>query len=190
MDTTNSMPFTQTVYMIRAEIGYVFRQLDDWCAQPAGVLEIVPHDVGWSIRLILEHVGIVNRFLLLTIRKGAGLALKRARRLPLPDGESDLGIFGEIADPDAFDWRPPAHMIPAGTLSAAEAREILAQQERECLELLESMPHGEGALHRIGMSVRGLGKLDMYQWLWFLLMHARRHLAQMERAVLEDPGCP
>jgi hypothetical protein len=29
------------------------------------------------------------------------------------------------------------------------------------------------------MSVNALGRIDLYQWLYFLAQHARRHLQQM-----------
>jgi hypothetical protein len=171
-----------TVKALRAEIEEVFSCLDDWCSRSPEILALVPKDVGWSIQLILEHVGIVNRFLMLTLDKGVDLAVRRAERLPIPERESELSILTEIADPDAFDWRPPEHMIPSGKVSLGEVRGVLATQHKVCRRLLEKMAHGEGFLHTVQMSVRDLGRLDMYQWFWFLLMHARRHLAQMERA--------
>jgi hypothetical protein len=180
------MPAEKTVLVLRTEIEEVFSQLDRWCQCPPEYLAVVPKDVGWSIRLIIEHVGIVNRYLLMTLGKGVEKAARRAARgVPIPDGESDLTIFGDIADPDSFDWQPPLHMVPTGALPVEEVRSVLARQRRECLQLLEKMENGEGFLHTVSMSVRNLGRLDLYQWLWFLLMHARRHLAQMDRAVAE-----
>jgi hypothetical protein len=177
------MPAEQTIAALAAEIDEVFGQLDRWCGRPPTELAVVPADVGWSIELILEHIGLVNHYLLLTLAKGVDLAGRRAAAgEPIPAGESDLTIFGAIADPDAFDWQPPAHMVPTGAQPAAESRALLAEQRRECCRLLARMGQGEGFLHRVRMSVRDLGRLDMYQWLWFLLMHARRHLAQVERA--------
>ncbi len=179
-------PAEKTIAALRVEIDEVFALLDRWCTRPPGELEMVPKDAGWSIRLVIEHVGIVNHYLLLTLRKGVETARRRAaREVAVPVAESDLTIFGDIADPDAFDWRSPKHMLPSGTLPLAEARAILARQHGECLLLLEGMAEGQGLLHTVRMSVRDLGRLDMYQWLWFLLMHARRHLAQIDR----DQAC-
>jgi hypothetical protein len=180
------MPAEKTVNVLRTEIKIVFALLDRWCECPPETLAIVPQDVGWSIKLIIEHISIVNRYLLMTLDKGVEKTARRAARgVPIPDGESDLNIFGEIADPDAFDWQPPRHMVPTGVLPVEEARSALARQRCDCLQLLERMENGEGFLHTVSMSVRDLGRLDLYQWLWFLLMHSRRHLAQMDRAVAE-----
>ncbi|HET6421383.1 MAG TPA: DinB family protein [Geobacteraceae bacterium] len=179
------MPAEKTISALRFEIEDVFAHLDRWCARSPEELAVVPEDVGWSIALIIEHIGIVNHYLLLTLRKGVETAVRRAARgLPIPADESDLAIFGEIADPDAFDWQPPKHMLPKGKIQLTKARSVLDLQRYECLGLLDKMAQGEGFLHTIRMSVRDLGRLDMYQWLWFLLMHARRHLTQMERTVV------
>jgi len=35
------------------------------------------------------------------------------------------------------------------------------------------------------MNVNGLGKLDVYQFIYFLALHVRRHLQQLE-GILED----
>ncbi len=182
----HSFPAEKTVRALRDEIAAIFGLLDSWCARSPEELDLVPKDVGWNIRLILEHISLVNHYLLLTLGKGVRLAVRRAGRQPIPAGESDLTIFAEIADPDAFDWEPPKHMIPTGLTPLDEVRELLEEQRGECLCLLEKMARGEGFLHTVHMSVQNLGRLDMYQWLWFLLMHARRHLTQMLTALKDD----
>ena len=47
------------------------------------------------------------------------------------------------------------------------------------LEILNRLDGGEGVLHQVRMSVNDSGRLDLYQWLYFLGQHARRHLSQM-----------
>ena len=70
-------------------------------------------------------------------------------------------------------------MVPTGDVSAEEVRSLMRDQVRECLEILGRLGGGEGSLHRVRMSVNDSGRLDVYQWLQFLALHARRHLAQM-----------
>jgi hypothetical protein len=55
----------------------------------------------------------------------------------------------------------------------------------ECLIQLERLGNGVGALCRVTMTVNDLGKIDLYQWLYFLAQHARRHLAQLVAAEAE-----
>lgn len=72
-------------------------------------------------------------------------------------------------------------MIPTGTVSSEDVRERVREQRRECLAILEQLGGGEGSLHGVRMSVNQSGKLDIYQWLYFLAQHARRHVEQMEK---------
>jgi hypothetical protein len=72
-------------------------------------------------------------------------------------------------------------MIPTGTRPVTEVREQLTGQHGHCLGLLERMGKGEGALCTFRMSVYGLGRLDMYQWLYFLAQHGRWHLEFLAR---------
>jgi hypothetical protein len=58
-------------------------------------------------------------------------------------------------------------------------RDTLHRQLGECLILLDQMSGGLGALCRVTMTVNALGKIDLYQWLYFLAQHARRHLQQL-----------
>ena len=89
-------------------------------------------------------------------------------------------------------------MEPTGVPSPAEVRARLRGQVVECLDLLGQLGQGEGALCRVRMSVNGLGKIDLYQWLYFLAQHARRHLQQMQAVAQEfrqaapsgPPGTP
>ena len=68
---------------------------------------------------------------------------------------------------------------PTGVPSSAEVRATLRQQLGECLILLERIGGGVGALSRVTMTVNALGKIDLYQWLYFLAQHARRHVQQL-----------
>ena len=171
-----------TTERVRAAVEKVFSLLDDCFELSREELDYRPESLdAWNVAEHLEHVCLANHFLLLTIAKGCRIALKRAAAgAELPGGESDLDLLAEIARPGAFDWDPPAHMLPTGQRQPAEVRAELAGQRHRCLELLQGMAHGEGRLYAIRMSVHGVGRLDMYQWLYFLAQHARYHLALIE----------
>ncbi|HMQ55675.1 MAG TPA: DinB family protein [Anaerolineae bacterium] len=157
-----------------------FAALDACFDQPAAFLTYRPAG-GWSSAEILEHVSLTNHYLLKIIRKGVVKARRRAETRPIPPGESDLTPLAAIGHPDAFPWHRPDHMAPTGATPLPEIRARLRHQQQDCLELLDSMPNGAGALYTVRMSVQDLGKLDMYQWLYFLALHAQRHLVEMER---------
>jgi hypothetical protein len=175
-----SLPSSSEI--VRVALMESFSGLDRWFERTDHELEALPDYPGaWSVVEHLEHVSLVNGFLLLTIAKGCGKALKRAGHQPTPETESDLAPLAAIADPEAFPWSPPAHMVPTGGQDPAELRALLGSQCRRCLELLAGMPNGEGRLCTVRMSVHDLGRLDMYQWLYFLAQHVRYHLTFLER---------
>jgi hypothetical protein len=185
------MPRASAAETVRKTVVQTFSELDACFERPRRELEARPDYPGaWSLAEHLEHVSLVNHFLLLTIGKGCAKALKRAGREPLPEGESDLAPLFSVADPDAFDWTPPHHTLPGGGREPGELRALLRSQCRRCLELLACMPAGEGRLCTIRMSVQGLGRLDMYQWLYFLAQHGRYHLALLRRRVASSPPLP
>ncbi|MBP7554952.1 MAG: hypothetical protein KA821_01715, partial [Chitinophagaceae bacterium] len=46
---------------------------------------------------------------------------------------------------------------------------------------LHSMPNGEGIVYKTTMTVNNLGKIDVYQYIYFLAQHASRHITQMQK---------
>jgi hypothetical protein len=173
---------TGAIATVRNAIDETFALLDSLCARPADYLHYCPaYPEAWTASEHLEHVSLVNHFLLLTIGKGVKIALRRARTQPIPPEESDLLRLAPIADSCAFPWEPPGHMIPTGVKPVVEVRSLLGTQHSECQGLLERMGAGEGKLCCFRMSVYNLGMLDMYQWIFFLAQHGCWHLEFLTR---------
>ena len=162
-------------------IGSTFHQVDEWFDRSPELRSYRPVKGGWSIDEILEHITLTSHFLMLVVRNSARKAVKRAASgAAIPWEESDLDILEPIGRRGSFSWSRPEHMIPRGVSSSEQVRSLMQEQTRECLEILELLGRGEGALHKVRMSVNGCGRLDIYQWLYFLAQHARRHLGQMQ----------
>jgi hypothetical protein len=173
-------PYHQTIATVRASLIEVFGEIDSWFDEPVEVRAFRPPGGGWTIDEVLEHITLTNHYLMLVIRKGCERVLRRAARgCPVPDGESDLGLLEPIGRRGSFPWARPEHMAPTGIRPIAEVRSLMQEQAGGCPEILTRLGGGEGALHRVRMSVNDSGRLDMYQWLFFLAQHARCHLAQM-----------
>lgn len=71
-------------------------------------------------------------------------------------------------------------MAPTGSATRAELRERLREQSLRALRVLEDAPNGEGALADARMGAID-ARLDVYGFLHLYLLHAERHLAQLER---------
>jgi hypothetical protein len=174
---------------ISQQLTTAFGQLDGWFAAPAPVRQYHPASGGWTVDEILEHVALTNHFLLILIEKGAAKALKNAHGLDLATElavrQSARARLDEISQPGAFKWMRPDHMAPQGLKSSPEVAATLRQQLQQCQAVLGRLPNGEGVLYHTTMSVNDLGKMDVYDFVYFLAKHIERHLAQIEQVVAE-----
>jgi hypothetical protein len=166
-----------------------FGQLDGWFAAPAVLRRYHPADGGWTVDEILEHVALTNHFLLILIEKGTAKALKNAHGLDLATElatrQSARARLDEISQPGAFKWMRPDHMAPQGLKTEAEVAATLRQQLEQCQAILARLPNGEGVLYRTTMTVNDLGRMDVYDFVYFLAKHIERHLAQAARVAAE-----
>jgi len=179
------MTHARTVAIVRTSVIEVFADVDGWFERPVDERGFRPASQGWTIDQVLEHISLTNHFLMLTLRNSVEKAVRRAALgQPIPAGDSDLQRLEAIGQRGSFPWMRPEHMEPGGRTTPLEVRAILRRQREECLALLERLNQGEGALCQLRMSVNALGRIDLYQWVYFLAQHVRRHLQQM--ASIED----
>jgi len=152
-------------------------------------LNYQPPGGGWTIRLILEHISLTNRFLLILIRKGADKAITRAKAIDSSDTQDDYdldwGKLNQIGIHQSFNWNRPEHMEPTGITDLAEVKNTLHLQKSEALSYLNQLKNGEGTLYKTMMTVNNLGKIDVYHYIYFLVQHAKRHIGQMEKVKTE-----
>lgn len=174
----------RTIEVINHELVCVRSEYEHWFSLPQEMLSFKPA-VGWSIEQILEHVTLTNYFLLILIRKGKKKAIEQAAKvdlkLELRRFSSNLDELDAIANNEAFKWIRPEHMEPTGEKSLQEVRSLLEEQLGECHGIITELSNGEGVLYKTTMSVNGLGKIDVYQYVYFLCQHAKRHVKQMMR---------
>jgi len=174
---------------IRKELADVKRSLRPWFAEGKDCLAYRPADGGWSALQILEHIMLTSHFLLLLIDKASLKAVQRAQRMDVKADWTKYVLAPAALDAigihKSFSWIRPRHMEPSGNVSVAEIRERIDDQFTHCDELLRKLSNGEGTLCHITMTVNDIGKLDVYQYIYFLALHARRHLKQLEENKIE-----
>jgi len=170
------------VQALGRRLARVFLELDALLDLDAEVLEFRPAAGAWTAREVAEHVALCDRFLLILVSKIAAKSANRAatRRAPLPS-PPQLELL-EPLGASGFHWPHPDHMTPTGALPVPAVREQLAADLAACRTVLAELPNGEGSLHRIRMSaVPGDDRLDLYQFLAIIAVHAERHVRQMRR---------
>lgn len=132
----------------------------------------------------LEHIYLTNFYLLILIEKGSKKAMRNYLNLDLnseiKNYSFDKEKFEEVGEHGTFEWIRPEHMEPKGVLNSTEIRNLIILQYHQCLEYLELMKNGEGLLCKTTMTVNELGKINMYEYIYFLSLHSRRHLTQMK----------
>ena len=160
-----------------------FQEVNAWFDQDGKVRAYRPQDGGWTIDEILEHIALTNHYLLILIDKEKRKALKRKGEVDLNSMLNDYAFNSEklvnIGNHQSFRWVRPEHMEPQGGKDSTEVKSTIKEQVRQCIEVLQDLSSGEGILYKTTMSVDNLGKLDVYEYIYFLAQHARRHVAQM-----------
>lgn len=154
-----------------------------WFNEDESIKNYRPKDGGWTILEILEHIALTSHFLLKLIDKGADKALRNVKSLDLDkllaEFEFDLDKINRIGEHKSFDWIRPEHMEPTGNKSELEIKDELISQLNRCINQLSRLSNGEGLQHKTTMTVDDLGKINVYEYVYFLSKHAERHIQQM-----------
>jgi hypothetical protein len=169
---------------LRSFVTDTFAQVDTWFDQPADLRAYPPADGGWTTDEVLIHIGLTNHYLLILIEKGTAKALTNAQGLDLATElahyqfpREKLAAIGVL---HAFDWVRPTHMEPRDyPQPLPTVRQQLHAQVAQTLACLDRLPNGDGVLYYTTMTVNSLGKINVYEYVYFLAQHARRHLTQM-----------
>ena len=160
------------------------RSVIEWFKEDDEVKAYRPNDGGWSISEILEHIALTSHYLLILIDKGSKKALKNINEQSIDEllksEELNLEKIDRIGMHKSFDWIRPEHMEPTGEKEDQEIIDQLISQLTRCLNQLETLKNGEGLRYKTTMTVDGLGKINVYEYIQFLSKHAERHIYQMQ----------
>lgn len=182
----NVMPLEHIIINLKRELIRTFAVLDEWFDKDKALRSFKPSYDNWSINEVLEHIMLSNHYQLVVIERCTSAALQLKERegqktyWPHNYSLSDPSLH-QVADPDAFNWKGKEHQIPTGGQPSWKIRRELRDQLFRCLIALECVPNGEGTLQHEDLPVDALGKRDVYHHIYFLALHAQRHIKQMQR---------
>lgn len=183
--TLKTMSIQTIIADIKAFLVDTFSTIDTWFDKEANLRNYRPANGGWTINEILEHIGLTNHFLLILIDKGTNKALQNVHKLDLQNELENYvfhwGKLTEVGLHKSFTWIRPEHMEPTGEKPLDEVRQQLNDQVSRCLDNLDKLKNGEGVLYKTTMTVNDLGKIDVYEYIYFLAQHGQRHVTQMEK---------
>ena len=167
----------QAIEIISNEFKCAYSYLGHLCRKDLDYLkQKLPNDDSWTILEHVEHTYLTSYFLLLTLEKSVAKCLQRKKELHFSADVGDFEKIKEIAIPGIFPWHPPQHMIPNKKLAKAEIERKLQEQTVQLDNLLHQVSDGSGTLCKVAMTVHELGKIDVYQWAYFLTQHANYHI--------------
>lgn len=186
------MKLSQYIITIQTHLVVTHAKVLKWFDSPDEMLNYCPKDGGWTVSEILEHIGLTSYYLLILIDKAADKALRNINDLSLEkqldEFKFDLERINTIGVHKSFEWIRPEHMEPSGEKGALAVKDQLISQLYKCLTHLETLKDGQGLLYQTTMSVNQLGKINVYEYIYFLSAHAERHLQQMEENEREFSG--
>jgi hypothetical protein len=180
---------SDVISRIKQQLNATYISVSSWFAANDCLMDYTPSTSGWTIRQNLEHITLTNYYLLKLVTKATGKALQKAGKINyalVPDGyDVDWERMEAIGKHGSFTWIRPQHMEPTGLVPLIIIAIRLTTQVAEVEDCLNRLSNGEGALYKTTMSVNGLGKLDVYHYVWFLVLHMQRHVSQMHKIKLE-----
>ncbi len=178
------MNIDEIIAAIQLRLIEVRSGLTTWFREDASILNYKPKNGGWSGIQILEHITLTSHFLLLIIDKATAKAVRRAVTENIVEDWNNYELIpralAEVGIHKSFAWIRPEHMEPTGNVSLDDIENMMMEQFDRCDGNLSMLTHGEGILCKTTMTVNGIGKLDVYQYIFFLILHAERHMIQLE----------
>lgn len=177
------MDIFRCIQDIKIHLRLTFNEVDSWFDKDIKTVNHIPSNGGWTIQQILEHIYLTNFYLLILIEKGSKKAIRNYHDLDLKSEMEnyvfDQAKFEKVGEYGAFQWIRPEHMEPKGNLTLSEIRSLISLQYQQCINSLDRMRNGEGLLYKTTMTVNELGKINVYEYIYFLSLHAQRHITQM-----------
>lgn len=177
------MHISQLIQHVEQTLQDTFQQVDQWFDVPEEVLAFQP-DQGWSTGQVLDHISLTNHFLLMLIEKAADKARRNVNQLDLQallqNPEFHLERLDQVGQHGAFSWVRPEHMEPNGVADLVEDSAKDQKSGGSMPAAPASAFSGRRAVYTTTMTVNGLERLNVYEYIYFLAMHAKRHLTQMQ----------
>jgi len=178
------MKLESYIQEIQKHLIQTHQEIITWFEESEVIRLYRPEDAGWTINEILEHIALTSHYLLILIDKGADKALRNIQGQSieqlLKTEKLSLDKIERIGMHKSFDWIRPKHMEPTGQKTKHEVIDQLNEQLNRCLKHLNKLKNGEGLRYKTTMSVDGLGKIHVYEYILFLSKHAERHIGQMD----------
>ena len=141
----------------------------------------------WSIAGIVEHLGGVERRIVMRLQELIGQAESAGTLAPASSNFQAISIDEILGRSTSTRFQAPPAFEPKGRLSLDE---LLERIRGSRIELLAMRPKFEALdLSHVEFPHPAFGPLDSYEWLVLIVIHESRHLDQIDR-ILSCPRFP
>ncbi len=171
---------------IRIELVNTFNQVFDVFTTREDVLYYQPFNEGWMMLEILEHTLLANYFLLRIVNKQIERALATVSKHAMDNKEYSLdeSILLRMEKKGSPLWVPKQYIEPSGEMPLLQLKMNLHDQFNECMKVLKNRV----AIDAI-KNTSERGRIDALHYLYFLVQHMQKHLAQIERVKQDFDQC-
>lgn len=177
------MTIEQTISQIRKELIRSISALDAWFDKDDALFARKLHGSTKTVRDLMEDVVLANRHLLNIIDRARMGSRIDAHDPPV----KDYLVFSQEIDREltenVFTWPIENPIFKPSSLE--QVRYEIREQLDRCLIHLELLMEGQTSAFQTEFSLGAIGRLDIYQSIYFLALHVRRILGQLD-SVLED----
>jgi hypothetical protein len=167
------MSIESIISKINKELIGSFAELDSWFDCDEQFLCEKFSSDQWSVTDTLEHVMLTNHYVLSLMTNRIPAATEKDPRNTLQHYTLHVSEI-EYLTSGRYPWHSQDHLQPKG-ITPAEIRSQLRDQLYSCLRQLDLLAGGDEVLFRISIPAERPCELDVYQSLYFLALHAKRH---------------
>ena len=173
----------RVINKIRIETTSAFSQVFDVFNIREDVLYYQPTNGGWSINQVLEHLLLANYFLLRIVNKQAERAILLSDVVTTDETKGyrlDIDRLKRMELTGSYIWVPQQYTDPSGEIPLLQLKMALHDQLTESVAILQN----KKLITAIAKTYE-TGKIDALHYLYFLVQHMQRHLAQVSRVQKE-----
>ncbi len=177
------MTVENVVVKIKRELIRSVSRIDAWFDADGALLDHRSATASRSVHELLQEAMLANRYILQIIDEGRLSNVKGTfNDMPVDEYCAKIQALEDAKSVRVdFDFAPSSQVRYA----LREIRYEIREQLHRCLIHLDDLIDGEIEPFETNLSVGEFGRLDAYQCIYFLAMHVRRCLEQLDNT-LED----
>jgi hypothetical protein len=180
------MTIEKIISQIRKELIRSISGLDAWFDKEDALFSRTLQGSSKTVRELIEDVVMVNRHLLSIIDKARTDVKVDLISPPMDDYHLLEREMNLALNENRFSW--PNENSSFKHTSLEQVRYEIREQLDRCLIHLELLMEGQASVFLTELSLGSIGRLDVYQSIYFLAVHVRRILSQLDGIVEDREG--